>query len=820
MKRCLLYLLMVLSCCVFAQNILFNSEFEMPAYSNTEPLFWKFVKIESADSLNYAPEKREISFEASLDNPGSFSIRQYELQLVAGESYRFSFDIDAENLRFDALMCVIVNYGWKADAGIKYEKSTLDTKGRTRLEATVNAPPSPNGPYNIAFFIKQATGKFTLHGIYLEPLTEKGRKESASLFNQLHPFMAILAPNRMAIPRDQNHLDIVMSVVPATNVVLKASVDGVPMPDQTFEKYKAKVDVSSYKTGKHHLSIKAVQNGKTLVEREEDFAFAEPLPEYHHTRRGFTEELLNTDVDGKRKFVFVAPSNGWYFIRVATKDGKIVDARLDDSLTLYPNGSYRNETMRNLKRGLHFIILQEGVQGTLQVRAVPMVLKYAGVSPQVSFPSMPPYSWEWHKKHAIGRSSNFGPGGIKPDCLEESKLFGVTYARRYYVNRKQKYNRDEAKKTLEEFNNSLAMTDKHTYYIGMDEFSWSDYGALLNFADISNHVQNIHNKIIMPWILSPRGPFIQGMHHYVIEQFLNMGGGMGAFAFETYLPTQPTEEDARRIIMNTVTNIVDGCEKFFPGSASHILLSFSNMNHPTYITSAHHPNVNFKYFLDLEMNLLANSPAGSKIGGLGYWGCHYADSDVNLWTQELYRHYCCDGNTEMLSKQYGYTYILPYLSNGDFHDNLNGYKVNGEAFVETIPKFSKNCLAFFGGERNAADTVAVLSPGTTLETTAVQLDTKATYKLEYVAADYENVKNEIMSNEPIPVTVELSNAEIIARHDVLDSFNRKKTHPRIHYYVTHFRPTSPTMKLSFTCNRENNRKCTINLIKIEPLFEK
>ncbi|MBR4675952.1 MAG: hypothetical protein IKP00_15950 [Victivallales bacterium] len=815
MRKSLFSLIICLGLCLTAQNLVQNSDFAYPAGDGA--LFWKSVVGEET-GLRYLRTEKGACFDFSSEVPKTASIRQFSLVLVPGEQYRITCDISAENLAYEKLWCVIATHGWKKDGGIKFEKGLLNTDGVRHFEQVFVAPESIENAYSVCFYLYKGTGHCRVYNVTLEPMTEKGRLGSRSNLKLDKPFMGILAVNRMAIPLTQDTLDIAVSSVPGASLSLQAEIDGKPLPEQPFKENKATLDISPYKTGKHHLVIRAVQNGKTLVERKEDFAFAEPLPAFHHTRKGFTEELLNVKTDGKRQFEFVLPTDGWCFIRVETKPGKIVSALLDDSIELYPKSSYRNETMRDLKRGVHTIALQEDVQGTLQVRSVPMVFKYAGVSPQVSFPSLPPYDWEWHKKHVVGRSANFGPNGINANCLAESKLFGVTFGHRYHVNRVQEYSLEQAEKTLQEFNSCKGILDKDSYYVGMDEFEWEDYGALLNFADISSRVNNLHNKYIIHWIASCNGPKIPGVHHYILEQLLNMGGAKGILAFELYFCTRRTEEEARKMITNAFHSVVDGCEQFFPGTAAKTLLCFANMNHPTRITSAHHTNVNFKYFMDLEMNLLANSPAGSRIGGVGYWGCHYADEDVNLWTQELFRHYCCDGNTEMLSKQYGFTYELPYLQNGDFNDGLNGYRVKGEATVEELRGFSDGCMSFFQGDHHA-DAAAVLSPGTTLETTAVQLDPNCSYKLEYVTADYKDVKQRVYAPKNIPVSLELSDVEILAQHDLVNVV-KESSNPRIHYHFVHFRPKKTTMPLVFTCDGNQDRKCVLTFVKIEPLFVK
>ena len=98
----------------------------------------------------------------------------------------------------------------------------------------------------------------------------------------------------------------------------------------------------------------------------------------------------------------------------------------------------------------------------------------------------------------------------------------------------------------------------------------------------------------------------------------------------------------------------------------------------------------------------------------------------------------------------------------------------------------------------------------------------ARYKLEYVVVDYGHAKDNVVKPKKTNVSVELSYAETLAQFDIADGEPRKSRDKVscIHYYVMHFRPKSDTMKMVFAYDADEDRKCTINFIKIEPLFEK
>lgn len=125
---------------------------------------------------------------------------------------------------------------------------------------------------------------------------------------------------------------------------------------------------------------------------------------------------------------------------------------------------------------------------------------------------------------------------------------------------------------------------------------------------------------------------------------------------------------------------------------------------PGYMTLNSISEVDYKCALDIQMNVLANHPEFSQLGGVGYWGFSYADEEMIRWGYALLRHYAIEGNTEPLSKKYGFTYRLPFLKNCDFESGLEHWNTKGAVSSDSAAK-----IRYGGKTRSAGAGRATLS---------------------------------------------------------------------------------------------------------------
>jgi hypothetical protein len=59
--------------------------------------------------------------------------------------------------------------------------------------------------------------------------------------------------------------------------------------------------------------------------------------------------------------------------------------------------------------------------------------------------------------------------------------------------------------------------------------------------------------------------------------------------------------------------------------------------------------------------------------GVHWWYSGGATEEILRWESALYRHYCIEGATDLLSRRYGWTYALDHIANPDFLDELKGW---------------------------------------------------------------------------------------------------------------------------------------------------
>ena len=173
-------------------------------------------------------------------------------------------------------------------------------------------------------------------------------------------------------------------------------------------------------------------------------------------------------------------------------------------------------------------------------------------------------------------------------------------------------------------------------------------------------------------------------------------------------------------------------------------LVFGNFNQVPILSIAHHPEVDYKYALDMQMNYAANDPLFAGIGLIGYWGSYYADEELHRWSFALMRHYAVEGATNMLSGAYGFTYRPDHVMNGDFRGTLDPWKVTGDVRADSHDTFGTRNQNRWGGSGGVGDTFAVLVRGeggpSVISQTVKGLVPGRKYCLQFAAFDVKDVK--------------------------------------------------------------------------------
>ena len=102
------------------------------------------------------------------------------------------------------------------------------------------------------------------------------------------------------------------------------------------------------------------------------------------------------------------------------------------------------------------------------------------------------------------------------------------------------------------------------------------------------------------------------------------------------------------------------------------------------------------------MNVVANNPVMSGIGGVEWWTSLLADEETVGFVGKLYRHYAIEGKTEMLTKD---PLFLTRIQNADFEKGTEGWTLHpaeeGSIAVKSFPRYGRIEGRFMGLGRPA-----------------------------------------------------------------------------------------------------------------------
>ena len=252
-----------------------------------------------------------------------------------------------------------------------------------------------------------------------------------------------------------------------------------------------------------------------------------------------------------------------------------------------------------------------------------------------------------------------------------------------------------------------------------DEQFFGQHDALLRFIAGLRQYNFPEGRDLYSWFVGK--PTAAGLDNDVISACVNVTRGRGKILSELYSPTMPDEASARKHMENFIIDTVRMYKKHFPHIEEHLGVILGNFNQVPLISVIHHPEVDYKYFLDMQLNLIANHPELKNIACTGYWGSYYGDHELHRWSMLLLRHYCIEGRRDMLSEQYGYSYIPNHLQNGDFRGSLDGWKAVGNVSTTATQGFSTASEARWSCLDGTGDTYAVLTKKADETTTLTQV---------------------------------------------------------------------------------------------------
>ena len=750
------------------ENLLLNGRLE--ADQVDFPPFWK-PNSRSLPHVKWHPSGGPdgLPYLSLLDTSPDVRVRQYGLNLVSNGHYRISAQVRTKGLATGTPSGVMVVNGglWRSTAGIM--SLPKDTTGRwVRVSRDFKCFASTDGYWALVRTFGQRGG-LDVADIRLEAIDELALSQSglSKLVEcEARPRLVPMPePLLSKIPSDDPNVNFLFfgkleKADEAYEVVLsaegaKASVrrplkrDGmrIPLP-------------AGATNGVLTASVAERATGKAIVESRYNFRVVHHVgrdkarPSCHKRLNNLCAEVLSETLasNATNRFPFVLSRDGWTFTSVKARPAAGFSVRIDGA-EVVEAGTPRLETFRLLKAGEHILEVVGVEGGSVVVREIAEILNYCpGVNSHVK--ENPPYDWEFNERYVLPSVTTQLGGNVPKEHLEEFHRRGYKWMGNMNLTG------GEADFMAKKLDACSGLSKPWMDGVACDEQNYADVTSLDAYAQgfWAYDLTRRPSRPVYTWAYGK--PEATAVATDFLSACINVSGGSGKLVREHYCSTKETEEEARLELQNYVADTFLRYRKLCPAAMPSIGLVLGNFNQIPILSKAHHPEVDYKYYLDMQMNFAANDSVCRDIGLVGYWGSYYADEELHRWSFALTRHYVVEGNTNMLSEAYGFRYRPDHIFNGDFRGTLEPWTEKGAVRADSHTSFASRSQNRWGGSGNVGDTFAVLVRGegevSSLSQTARGLVPGRKYCLQFATFDVKDVKANRVAPRRFAVSATLS----------------------------------------------------------------
>lgn len=766
------------------------------------------------------------------------SVRQQGLVLVAGETYKLSAYVKTKGFKSRNAGLIIHNAGWTSDTGLKNLPADSDW---TLREKTFKLFPSRDKEYGLALFAIDLVGELSIADVKLEAVSAGARQGSRSQMGLIAaPRLVPLQPLLNRIPRANPELVLKFyGNLPEKREAYEGlvSVGDNRIAPQTvpLKEGRLVVKLAGLACGDHMLKV-ALRHRTTrqpIVEAAYPISIVD-IPACDHSRikqlNNLVAEVLSEPIQGgpaPQTFTFVNPRDGWVFVALSgDKLASGVTVKIDDRDTLLSPNAGRLEAFRELAMGSHRITVS-GATGAarLLVHAIAEIFDYPPCA-NSAVKENGSYGWDFMKRHVLQAVTTLNGGTLPGEALPEAKARGLKWLANFNV---------------APVDDPVALRERMEKHAGMTQPQYDGFTSdelFFGRTTIDNYTKalwalcNPQQRLVYTWIVGK--PSIAALHTDFMSAALNVSRGRGRLLFEAYCHPQPDEKAAAAYLDDMIGETMRRFNAMFPNAAAGTGIIFGNFNQIPIISLEHDPAVDFKYFLDMQVNLVANSPDFASLATVGYWGTYYGDEELARWSFLLMRHYAVEGRKDMLSARYGFKYHPGFLANGDFADGLKGWTIAPAAAksirAASIAGYGKNSQGRWGAGR-AGDTVCVLTrqagQPNRISQTAQGLTVGKAYCLQFVTADRKDVVNKNYNPRRYGIAAELEGAEILPDKSFVHVDRRKGNRRgqnddfgKINLNRIIFRAKSATLVVNFTdAGATPGEELMINFVQLKPYLE-
>lgn len=733
-------------CCALAlrsevklgENILLNGRLET---DQTEmPLYWTVggpsgcVALEPSAGPGGVPC---VTFRNTQRKKGEFTLRQYGLTLATNGLYRISAQIRTKNFASSHCGATVLDTGWYHEFGPRSFKANQDW---TRVEKTFRPSKSSDGRYSVAVFAINFTGELSVADLRLEALdapacadTKPSIADVASRTPRLVPWGTRLR----YLPRANPELAFrCFGKLPEGGCDLEVKAAGTCVRAPLVPKLTTLRLPDGVSEGDLSAVVIDRAGGTNLCGGTFAYRVVDPVETSAHRRLNnlVTEVLAARPTAAEQAFAFTTTRDGWTFTAIQSS-AKEVEAWLDGRRVIAAD-TPRHETFREIPYGRHTLVVKGAAGGRVIVRQIAEVFNYCpGVNSFVG--ENPAYDWAFQKRYAHPAVTTQNGGNVPKEHRAWFRAQGYQWLANLGTTKLKDEN--DLTRRLE---GAAGMNEDCYDGLTCDEQFFGQPEMLSWYTHGLRACPNASNRRIYTWIVGKPGT--PGVDHDFLCASAQASRGRGRVMFEAYCRTRATEDEAKLYLENYVTDTLAKYKQWCPGVEENAGIALGNFNQIPILSLSHHPEVDYKYYLDLQYHMLATDPAFAGLGCTGYWGSYYADHELHRWSLMLMRHYCVEGATEMLSARYGFRYLPGHLANGDFRGSLDGWTATGKVATDEFKGIGSRSQNRWGGNGTLGDTFAVFSRGEgtpdTLKQTLKGLVPGRAYCLQFATFDVDDMK--------------------------------------------------------------------------------
>ena len=527
-------------------------------------------------------------------------------------------------------------------------------------------------------------------------------------------------------------------------------------------------------------------------------------------------EVLNERlglVTGTKKYEFLQPKRRWVYVRCTADAPKArlsvsIDsaAETKDIIVFDRTALNTQEAMRFMPAGEHTLTLRCDARcrvEDLTVRSVP-VLAYSRLQADPYVKENGPLVGDFLEKHVFPNVNTFvvSSGLLKRPFFLKLEGRGRQWLAGTRVLWPAKDKPLTAAQVCDYFLRTPGLTNPVLHGAIGDEFGHSKpmCGVYARAWRKMHTDPRIAGRIYVPYA----GDFYTGHDGREFTKALVETGS--AFAWKRYLPGAPDEQSARDMARHALVTVGRRYRDLCPGSIEHMIVCFGYFSAPPEFLNVY-PQGNYKKYLDIQLNLVANDPVYWGAYGLMSYHSSYVDREVANWMGHVFRHYGIEGNSDPASDD---PYESPHLVNGDFADGTTGWTLRpaekGGIRTDHHPGFG--WLQGRYPATPAGDTVLVTVRSARKPNVFAQevrnLVPGRLYTFRMFTADYKDMSKK----EKHMVTVALENATTIPEKSFVAVFPNHSSHRYgeytgkrsawINYHWTLFRAGATTARLTIS----------------------